>query len=644
MKLKSVVINKYKSFLVEQKVEIEENITRLVGKNESGKTAFLEALAKFNYFEDDPDFKFNDTFDFPKNEWKNFQKSGEDIEVVKCTFVLDENLLSEIEKELGSEVFKTKEFSLSIKYKGDRTFSNVIVNEEKFIANFLDRYELDNDLKIELAKSKNVRELLDMCKGKVQEVGKLLNDLNEFVKGSYDWSNLVEGYIAKKYLSPNIPKFWYFDEYLTLPSKININKLKNGVVDPQFPKEELNISKALFELSNIDINELLNSNSFESFISELEATSNQITDELFEFWSTNKNLEIKFEIEPIIEKNSNGVIIRNEKILNIRIRNTKHRVSLPLKNRSKGFIWFFSFLVWFSKIQNLGKGKYILLLDEPGLNLHAAAQSDLLRFIEERLSKDYQVIYTTHSPFMIDPTKLNQIRTVYDSMDPKVGSIISDAIQEKDPDTLFPLQAALGYDIAQNLYISKNNLLVEGPADLLYLTVLTGLLESLNRTGLRNDITIVPVGGLDKVSTFISLLRGNKLVIACLLDNFTDQKGKQKVEDLIKYKIIKENNIRFFNEFADVKGDYADIEDLFEKKEYLELFNNAFDEYSNITLADIDKDQPIIPQINKIINKNRFNHFRPANKLVQLGVGNDYFSPKTLDRFEKMFIEINKLF
>lgn len=129
----------------------------------------------------------------------------------------------------------------------------------------------------------------------------------------------------------------------------------------------------------------------------------------------------------------------------------------------------FSFLVWFSKIQGNKNSKYILLLDEPGLSLHASAQNDLLRFIDEKLAPEYQVIYTTHSPFMIDSLKLNEVRTVYDTQNPKIGSVVSDAVEERDSDTLFPLQAALGYTIAQNLYVSPNNLLVEGISDLVYL-------------------------------------------------------------------------------------------------------------------------------------------------------------------------------
>jgi hypothetical protein len=177
------------------------------------------------------------------------------------------------------------------------------------------------------------------------------------------------------------------------------------------------------------------------------------------------------------------------------------------------------------------------------------------------------------------------------------------------------------------------------------LTVLSNILEVEKRTFLKDSITIVPVGGLDKVSTFISLLRGSKLNVACLLDTFTDQKGKQKVEDLIMYKIIKEKNIRFFNEFANNGKLTADIEDLFSKEEYLTLFNSAFKGEFLIKLSDLDtKIDTVIKQINKAINKDRFNHYRPANILNQIGADKSYFSAKTLDNFETLFSEINKLF
>ena len=302
-------------------------------------------------------------------------------------------------------------------------------------------------------------------------------------------------------------------------------------------------------------------------------------------------------------------------------------------------MWFFSFLVWFSKIQGDNKSKYILLLDEPGLSLHATAQNDLLRFIDEKLAPNYQVFYTTHSPFMIDSQKLNEVRTVYDSQDPKKGSIVSDAIEEKDSDTLFPLQAALGYTIAQNLYISPRNLLVEGVSDLVYLTHFSSILKTENREGLEDNITIVPVGGADKIATFISLMRGNQLDTVCLLDTFTNQQAKARLSKMVEEKIITENKILFYSNA--IKKDFADIEDLFTKEEYLNLYNNAF--RKEIKLSDLDKNKPIMNQLKRLNDNKAFNHYSPANYLVK-NSSSITFCPSTLTKFETLFREINSLF
>ena len=72
--LKNAVVNKYKSYTKEQEVLFEKDVTTLVGKNESGKTAFLEVLAKLNYFTDDENFKFNEVQDYPRNELKKYKK------------------------------------------------------------------------------------------------------------------------------------------------------------------------------------------------------------------------------------------------------------------------------------------------------------------------------------------------------------------------------------------------------------------------------------------------------------------------------------------------------------------------------------------------------------------------------------------
>ncbi|OAV76097.1 putative ATP-binding protein involved in virulence [Bacteroidales bacterium Barb7] len=475
-----------------------------------------------------------------------------------------------------------------------------------------------------------------------------LKSLKKYFANTGEWEqNPIGEYIARTYLLPNLPKFLYYDEYYALPSRISIEKLKNENLED----EEQKTAKALFELADINVDELLNSDNYEDFKAELEATQATITEELFKYWKTNNNLEIIFDIDKIQKESIKTAINPQnrqqekytevkiiEHILDIRVKNRTLGVSLPLKNRSKGFNWFFSFLVWFKKIQEDKDNNYILLLDEPGLNLHASAQDNLLQFFSD-LSENYQIIYTTHSPFMIKSENLDKVRTVLETDN---GSIISDSIQEKDPNALFPLQAALGYNIAQNLYISPKNLLVEGVSDLIYLQSISAILESADKEGLKHDITIVPTGGLEKVATFISLLRSNDLQIVCLLDSFTDAKGKAKLDELVIQKIINQKNIRFFHEFL-ANRKRVDIEDLFTKNDYIKLFNKAFDK--DIKVNNLNADiESILIQINQHLSKERFNHYLPANQLVKNGLSINYFEKETIDNFEKVFIEINKIF
>ena len=393
-------------------------------------------------------------------------------------------------------------------------------------------------------------------------------------------------------------------------------------------------SKALVELAGLDI-ELLLGDDDEKIERALEDASHRLTTTLRTYW--------KREDAPrIILRMSKASIQRGQPALIIRVENDENEGGLPLQSRSKGFRYFFSFMVWFSRIQEEGNVNYVLLLDEPGLSLHGTAQADLLGFFED-LSKQYQIIYTTHSQFMIDFTKLNRVRTVSND-NKQQGTRISSNLNDGDRDSRFLLEAALGYEVTQSLFISKNNLLVEGMSDLLYISVMSSILHSIGRTGLSHGVICVPAGGLDKVASFIALFRGHGLEIVCILDTFSDKHGKQRIGDLIKRRIIHEQSVRYFDEFADNQGNAADIEDMFEKCEYLQLYNQAFEERRNISLTELDSTVfRITAQIQKILKKH-YNHTRPAKLFAEIGGDSEFLSKETLDRFEKMFIEINRRF
>ncbi len=632
IKLVNAIIEKYKPIENTQSFVIEDDVTVLVGMNESGKTSILEALAKSNYFEKDESFKYNLNYDYPRRQKKRIEKSGENPVAVKLTYEIDSELVNLIKEDIGLAP-SGNTFSITYKYDNTKTWSISWFNTSEFMKKKVNSLKfVSKELADKLKKVsnqdqfENIIDEIDANELESDEIQKI-NKLKEYFIDSESWKDSpTDYYIVETYLKDRLPKFMYYDDYYALPSEISLTNIENNL-----SKSNVKTARALLELADINLEKVRDSDDFEEFIAELEATEAIISDELFKYWKTNKNLNIQFRINKVEEKISYGSNII-DRVLNIRVRNQRTGVSLPLENRSRGFNWFFSFLVWFKKIQEDRNNTYILLLDEPGLNLHAKAQNDLLKFISD-LSNDYQIIYTTHSPFMIDTNSLNKVRTVYETQD---GTVISDSVQEKDPNTLFPLQAALGYDLAQNLFVSKKNLLVEGISDLIYLSIISNLLQDNGREGLDEDITIVPIGGADKVASFISLLRGNKLKMVCLLDTFTNQSAEKRLNNMVSKKIIRESNILFYHDI--LNSEYADIEDLFKKEDYINLYNGAFE--SNVDV-NIVKNGPILNQLKKL-NNGSFNHYSPANYLAK-NINKVDVSEETLDNFEKLFKTINKI-
>src|SRR5690554_40829 len=131
MKLIDVKIHKYKSFETAQEFKLESDITVLVGMNESGKTSALESLAKTHYFQEDEDFKFNSTHDYPRKDKKRMEKANENPEAITCTYEIDDTLLKSIEKDLGQGVLKTKLFTVTTKYDNSKSIG-LTVDAKKF--------------------------------------------------------------------------------------------------------------------------------------------------------------------------------------------------------------------------------------------------------------------------------------------------------------------------------------------------------------------------------------------------------------------------------------------------------------------------------------------------------------------------------
>lgn len=320
-----------------------------------------------------------------------------------------------------------------------------------------------------------------------------------------------------------VPKFLYFDQFFLMTGSENIDALIERTKSDDLKKSDYPLL-GLIALARIKLEGLLDPQRTQWLLNKLEGASNHLSKKILDYWSQNKNLLIRFDVRPARPGDPEGMTEGTN--IWAQVYDSKRMVSTVLGTRSRGFVWFFSFLAWFDQ-QQRQRIPLILLLDEPALFLHGRAQADLLSYIEQELKESHQVIYTTHSPFMVDTKKYERVRIVQDkSVDSDKtlpleldGTKVIIDVLEATEDSLFPLQGALGYDIYQTLFVGPNSLVVEGVSDLLYLQTMSALLDSLGKTPLSEKWTITPVGGADKVPTFVALLGAQHgMKIATLLD------------------------------------------------------------------------------------------------------------------------------
>jgi hypothetical protein len=361
---------------------------------------------------------------------------------------------------------------------------------------------------------------------------------------------------------------------------------------------------------------------------------------VFTYWTQNRDLEVDFdtELEEVGQANAQPIMHR---ILKVLLRDNRHGgIVTNFETRSTGFRWFFSFLAAFSQYQE-STDKVIVLLDEPGTSLHGEAQKDFLRFIFTELGSAQQVIYTTHSQYMVDPSRYEKLRAVEDRStrdDPDRGVCITTIYLSADRDTLLPVQAALGYSISQHLFIgSGRHLVVEGGSDFAYLQRFSERLEQLGRTGLDPRLKIIPVGSAANIPAYVALI-GRDLSVSVLLDGDRSSRDAQRVIALADKSLIQPNEIVVI---ADVPGlvGKPDIEDLFEPDDYLRLYEWGF----NRSLSSSSLPQTAERLLRRIESVDGvFDHGLPADALTARR--DEFFasvSATTLDRFEDLMKRLN---
>lgn len=623
------------------------SVTCLVGKNESGKTALLHALEKLNPL-DDARRKLDKYRDYPRFKLNDYDPS---LPISETTWQLEDSDIAAVEEKLGKGALGEKTVVVTLKHDSKQTWS-ITLDHAKVTKHLISEAGCDAAETEKLAACKTSDELAGAAKKLGAEASKRIKTLIAKLAEFRD-SEPTKG--AMDLLSKRMPKFLYFSLYDRMNGAVALTDLAARKGNNTLTSND-RVFLSFLEFAGTSIEDVVALQKYEPLKAKAEAAGIGITRRIFKYWSQNKHLKVQFDVSPALAQDAppfnTGIVVRT------RILNTLHDMTVEFDNRSAGFVWFFSFLVLFSQVSKK-HGNVIILLDEPGLNLHGKAQADLLRFIEEELEPKHQVIYTTHSPFMVPPRRLECVRTVEDVVvdDPDgskrvLGTKVGDEVLSLDPDTVFPIQGALGYDISQSLFIGPDTLLVEGPSDLLYLQAFSAELQRRKRTALDRKWTMCPSGGIDKVGAFLSLFGGNKLHVAVLTDYAAGQ--KTKIEQLKASKLLKTGHVLLATTFAGTAE--ADVEDLLGDELYLELVNRACDIDSKkpITSSDLkaagEKSVRIVKRVEAASRLRpelpEFDHYFPSWWLIQNPQLLSKDSPAlnaALDRFESLFKSVNSL-
>jgi energy-coupling factor transporter ATP-binding protein EcfA2 len=572
MKLVKARVTNYRSVEDSGEIIIDQMVC-LVGKNEAGKTAILQAIAGLNPHPSTP-IKFDKETDYPRRYLTEYSQRHPKAEavVVRTEWEIEPHERESIVAEIGEDGLQAGPVILTRAYGATAPGWETPINYQKACDFLVEAERLTQQDKKALGTYSTSDELRSALEKLTERNPRQQSLLDRF--SNFPGKNVL-GLVQAK-LAPGLPQFMYFSHYDRMAGQLRIDNLNERKTNGPLLDTGEGVFLDFLEFAGTSIEEISSASTYEGLNAKCEAASNNITGQLQDYWTQNPHLEIEVRVTKAETNDpapfNAGIIAR------ARVRNNLHKVTVPFSERSAGFIWFFSFLVKFAQVRKSG-GSLALLLDEPGLTLHGKAQEDLLRYFSDKLLPNHQVIFSTHSPFMVPADKLLSARIVEDRTRQEKsgrwttdGTKVSSEVLATDPDTLFPLQGALGYEITQTLFVGKNTLLVEGPGDLLYLNAFSSALKLMGRTALDIRWTICPAGGIDKIQSFVSLFSGAKLRIAALTD--FAKSDARKLDQLRKTKIIDAENLLTY---ADVLGkEEADVEDIFDLDIYVDLLNSSF--------------------------------------------------------------------
>jgi len=651
VKLVAVTIQKFRNFVEPQRIEIESDVTALVGKNESGKTTILKALHRLNPANGDAR-TFDLVTEYPRWRLARDRRSDPNIEntyPVKAEFAVEQADIDALAETLPAPLL------LATKVIAARSYSNsYYVWVETPLAEVIAAAAVDasvaDDEVAELAKQTG----LDAAIARAKELAKTLKDSEAArAKAVSGFPTAAEKYryllgagaaIEKEKLSAiagRLPRFFYFSNYSVLPGETDLTDLARKLEARGDLDEQEQTVVSLLAHAGVAPKDFLDTN-YDSRKAELQAAAVDLSREVFKYWRANTDLEVVFGDDnvPVVETPNNVAV--NHRMLKIELRDGRHgNVETNFATRSAGFQWFFSFFAAFSEYLHTNK-PVVVLLDEPGTSLHGEAQKDFVNYIFNELGASKQTLYTTHSQFMVEPTVYEKLRAVHDKAtreDQEAGVEVSKVNLKADRDTVLPVESALGYSISQHLFIgSGQHLLVEGSSDFIYLMRMSAYMVTQKKPILSPKLAMIPVGGITNMPAFVALM-GRRLEVSVLVDGEKSSSVLDRTRHAAKENDVPANRIVSVGEVDPSLPKDGDIEDLFAVADYLKLYNWSFKKA--LTETDlVGTTGRILGRIESVDGK--FNHALPAHALTDNQ--DDFFAnldPASVANFEKLFALLN---
>ena len=437
--------------------------------------------------------------------------------------------------------------------------------------------------------------------------------------GNYSWEFPLEGQLAEgteplsanekvlAHLKATMPKYVYYSNYGNLDSQIylpqvlqNIDKAGLGVKETA----KARTLKTLFKFVNLSPQEITSMGTETSSspnAAQIEATANKKKEREILLSSASASFTKSFN-EWWKQGNYTFEFKADGNYFRIWVSDSIRPEPIELEARSTGLQWFFSFYLVFLVESELHHQNAILLLDEPGITLHPLAQKDLFMFFEN-LAKNNQIMYTTHSPFMVDSNHLERVRSVYiDSVGKTVVSPDLRAAErskgKNQPQSIYPAHAALGLSVSDTLLVNCNPVLVEGESDQLYLSALKNLLISKGKISPLKEIVFIPTGGVKGIKATSAILSGvNEVKPPVLVDG--DKPGIKMMNELkADFYAAETNKLIVITDFSAVPE--AEVEDLFPKSKLAKIVarflprpEDTDEEFDDVVVDD----KPICTQI-----------------------------------------------